>query len=207
VSAEAPDERATNPLLIVLSGPSGVGKDAVLARMRQERKPYHFVVTATTRPIRPSECDGRDYIFVEEPAFREMIQAGDLLEWAEVYGNLYGVPRSQIVDEMSRGRDVIVKPDVQGAATIREQAPDALFIFLAPPTMQEMERRLRQRMTESPEALQRRLDTARQEMQEASKFDYVVVNHDGRMDDAVAEIEAIIDGERHRTPPRRVALR
>ncbi len=206
MSAEAPDDGTTNPLLIVLSGPSGVGKDAVLARMRQQGKPYHFVVTATTRPIRPSECDGRDYIFVDEPAFQKMIQAGDLLEWAEVYGNLYGIPRSQIVDAMGQGRDVIVKPDIQGAATIREKAPDALFIFLAPPTMREMERRLRRRMTESPEALQRRLHTARQEMEEASKFDYVVVNQDGRMEQAVAEIEAIINGERRRTPPRRVAL-
>jgi guanylate kinase len=145
-------------------------------------------------------------MFVDEHAFREMIEAGDLLEWAEVYGNLYGVPKSQIVDALGRGRDVIVKPDVQGAATIREKAPEALSIFLAPPNMQELEDRLSRRMTESPEALQRRLDTARQEMEEASRFDYIVVNHDGRMDEAVAEIEAIIDRERRRTPLRRVAL-
>ena len=206
MSAAAPDEGATHTLLIVLSGPSGVGKDAVLTRMRQQGKPYHFVVTATTRPIRPSEFEGRDYMFVDEHTFREMIDAGDLLEWAEVYGNLYGVPKSQIVDALGRGRDVIVKPDVQGAATIREKAPEALFIFLAPPNMQELEDRLSRRMTESPVALQRRLDTARQEMEEASRFDYVVVNHDGRMDDAVAEIETIIDRERRRTPRRRVAL-
>ena len=206
MSAAAPNEGATHPLLIVLSGPSGVGKDAVLTRMRQQGKPYHFVVTATTRPIRPSEFEGRDYMFVDEHAFREMIEAGDLLEWAEVYGNLYGVPKSQIVDALGGGRDVIVKPDVQGAATIREKAPEALFIFQAPPNMQELEDRLSQRMTESPVALQRRLDTARQEMAEASRFDYVVVNHDGRMDEAVAEISAIIDRERHRIPLRRVAL-
>ena len=206
MSSEAPGDGPHYPLLIVLSGPSGVGKDAVLTRMREQGEPYHFVVTVTTRAIRPSERDGREYIFVDERAFRGMADAGDLLEWAEVYGNLYGVPKSQIADSMARGQDVIVKPDVQGAAAIREKAPDVVSIFLAPPDLEEMENRLVHRMTESPEALRRRLDTARQEMDEASGFDYVVFNHNGRIDEAVAEIEAIIDRERRRVPPRRITL-
>ena len=206
MSSETPGDGPHHPLLIVLSGPSGVGKDAVLTRMREQGKPYHFVVTVTTRAIRPLERDGREYIFVDERAFRGMADAGDLLEWAEVYGNLYGVPKSQIADAMTRGQDVIVKPDVQGAAAIREKAPDVVSIFLAPPDLEEMENRLVHRMTESTEALRRRLDTARQEMDEASGFDYVVVNHNGRIDEAVAEIEAIIDRERRRVPPRRIML-
>jgi guanylate kinase len=174
--------------------------------MRQLGRDFHFTVTATTRPIRPGERDGVDYVFTSPHEFRRLIAENGLLEWAEVYGNLYGVPKSQIADAMARGQDVIVKPDVQGAAAIREKAPDVVSIFLAPPDLEEMENRLVHRMTESPEALRRRLDTARQEMDEASGFDHVVVNHNGRIDEAVAEIEAIIDREHSRAPPRRTML-
>ena len=197
---------SSHPLLILLSGPSGVGKDAVLTRMRQQGKPYHFAVTTTTRAMRLSERDGREYRFVDAPRFREMVSAGTFLEWAEVYGNLYGVPKSQIADAMRRGQDVIIKPDIQGAATIKEKAPEALSIFLSPPSVRELERRLSQRMTESSETLQKRLETARHEMEEATRFDYVVVNHDGRIDEAVEEIESIISREHRRTPPRNTAL-
>ena len=162
-----------------------MGKDAVLARMRELGKPYHFTVTATTRPQRESERDGADYIFVSTQEFRRMIDRGELLEWAEVHGNLYGVPKSQITDALSRGRDVIVKPDVQGAATIKRLSPDALTIFLAPPNMDELARRLTARMTESTEDLSLRLATAELEMREAESFDYVVVNRQGDLDDAV----------------------
>ena len=194
------------PLLIVLSGPSGVGKDAVLSRMRELEKPFHFTVTAATRPQRPSERDGVDYIFVTRETFRQMVERDELLEWAEVYGNLYGVPRAQVVDALESGRDVIIKADVQGADTIRRLAPETVFIFLAPPDMEELARRLSQRMTESSEAFRLRLETAEQEMREASKFDHVVVNRQGRIDDVVAEIEAIVARERRRTPARKMPL-
>ena len=189
-------EPTHSPLLVVLSGPSGVGKDAVLARMRELGQPYHFTVTATTRERRTGEVDGVDYIFVAKTEFRRMIDAGELLEHAAVYGNLNGVPRNQVTDAMSRGLDVIVKVDVQGAATIRRLAPDALLIFLAAPSMDELEERLRRRMTESPDALRVRLKTARAEIAEAPRFDYIVVNRNDRIDDAVRDIESVIEHER-----------
>ncbi len=199
-------ETGHHPLLIVLSGPSGVGKDAVLSRMKQLGRPYHFTVTSTTRFRRSRERDGVDYVFVGAEEFRGMIARGELLEWAEVYGNYYGVPKSQVVQALNSGRDVIIKADVQGAASIKRLAPDALFIFLAPPSRRELERRLSHRMTESPEALRLRLETAHREMEAASQFDHVVVNHKGRLDAAVEEIERIIERERNRCPRRKVEL-
>ena len=194
------------PCLIVLSGPSGVGKDAVLSRMRQLGMPYHITVTATTRQRRPTERDGVDYIFVTGDAFNRMVEENELLEWAEVFGNRYGVPKAQVTSALEQGRDVIMKIDVQGAATVRRLVPDAIFVFLAPPDMGELARRLRERMTESSEALKLRLATAEDEMGERGKFDFVVVNHHDRLDDTVAEIESIVDRERRRTPARTVTL-
>ena len=197
---------APSPILIVLSGPSGVGKDAVLSRMKELDRPYHFTVTATTRGRRPNERDGVDYIFITRRDFDEMLREGELLEWAQVYGNMYGVPKAQVRDALSQGRDVIVKADVQGAATLKRLVSEGLFIFLAPPSIEELARRLSERLTESPEELRTRLRTAEHEMDEASKFDYVVVNRHGRLDEAVQEIEDIVDRERRRTPARCVRL-
>ena len=197
---------AGQPIVIVLSGPSGVGKDAALSRMRELGSRFHYTITATTRPQRTSERDGVDYIFVTRDAFQEMIEHNELLEWAEVYGNLYGVPKSQVRQALEGGRDVIIKVDVQGAATIKKLAPEAVFVFLTPPSMEELAHRLTQRMTESADALKLRLQTAKIEIDEASKFDHVVVNHDDRLDDAVKEIEAIASKERRRKPPRNVVL-
>jgi len=174
--------------------------------MRELGKPYYFTVTATTRPRRQGERDGIDYYFVDESEFRPMIDRGDLLEWAEVYGNLYGVPKAQVVEALDNGWDVIIKADVQGAATIRRLAPQAVFIFLAPPDLSELERRLSARMTESPRALQLRLETARAEMQESAKFDHVVVNPNDQLDSAVDAIDQIVAAERVKTPPRTVSL-
>ena len=197
---------AGQPIVIVLSGPSGVGKDAALSRMRELGSRFHFTITATTRPRRARERDGVDYNFVTRDAFREMIKHNQLLEWAEVYGNLYGVPKPQVRQALDKGQDVIIKVDVQGAASIKKLAHEAVFVFLAPPSMDELAHRLTQRMTESADALKLRLQTAKSEMDEASKFDHVVVNHDDRLDDAVKEIEAIASKERRRNPPRRVFL-
>jgi guanylate kinase len=135
-----------------------------------------------------------------------MVDAGELLEWAEVYGNLYGVPKDQVVDALERGQDAIIKADVQGAASIRKLAPEAVSIFLAPDDREELVRRLARRMTESPEALKLRIETADAELYEAGAFDYVVVNHEGRLDETVLEIESVVAREHLRTPHRRVSL-
>ena len=196
----------SNPLLLVLSGPSGVGKDLLLTRLREAGRPYHFTVTVTTRLKRNGEHDGMDYHFISAQQFESMIANEELLEWANVFGNYYGVPKSQVMDAMARGQDVILKIDVQGAATIRSLVPDALFIFLAPPSGEELERRLRGRNTESDDALMARIEQARHELQEAEKFDYTVVHHTDATDEAALEIEDIIRRERHRVPPRKILL-
>ena len=184
--------------MVVISGPSGVGKDAVIERMKLLGVPYHFAVTATARPKRENEVDGLDYIFVERDEFQSMIRNDELLEWAEVYGNPYGVPKSPVRDALARGQDVILKIDVQGADNIRRLVPGAVYVFLAPPDMSELEHRLTRRRTESTETLKVRLATAAKELEEAAKFDYVVVNRTGRLDKAVEEINTIIRRERGR---------
>ena len=184
--------------MVVISGPSGVGKDAVLERMRSSNVPYHFAVTATARPKRENEVDGVDYIFVEGDEFRRLIRNDELLEWAEVYGNPYGVPKSPVREALTRGQDVILKIDVQGADNIRRLVPGAVYVFLAPPDMTELEQRLTRRRTESTETLQVRLESAAKELEKAAKFDYVVVNRTDRLDEAVEEINSIIRRERAR---------
>ena len=186
------------PLMVVISGPSGVGKDAVLERMKASNVPYHFAVTATARPKRDDEVDGVDYIFVEHDEFRRLIRNDELLEWAEVYGNPYGVPKAPVREALTRGQDVILKIDVQGADNIRRLVPGAVYVFLAPPDMTELEQRLTRRRTESTETLQVRLESAAKELGKAAKFDYVVVNRTDRLDEAVEEINSIIRRERAR---------
>ena len=190
------DATSSNPLLVVISGPSGVGKDAVLTRMKDEGLAAHFTVTVTTRPKRKYEVDGIDYIFVTRDGFQQMIDKGELLEYAEVYGNLNGVPQDQVTDAINSGRDVLVKVDVKGAASIRELVPEALFIFIAPPSLNELDYRLKQRMTESDSALQLRQASARVEMQESAKFDHIVINHTDQIDETVHDIRSIIQLER-----------
>ena len=187
---------ASNPLLIVLSGPSGVGKDSVI-RMLQTRKNYHVAVTATSRPPRPKEQDGIDYIFLSTNTFQEMIERNEFLEWAIVHGNYYGVPNTQVIQALDDGKDIIVKPDVQGAASIKKLNPNAILIFLSPPSIKELSRRLHSRMTESPDEIHNRLQTAENEMIESNKFDHIIINHHDRLDDTVDKIESILDKERH----------
>jgi guanylate kinase len=196
----------SKPLLIVLSGLSGVGKDTILAGIRKSGLPLEISVSATTRPRRPGEKDGLHYHFVSPATFREMIDKNQLLEWANVYGNRYGIPREPVSRALRNGRDVIVKIDVQGAATIKKIVPRALFIFLIPPSVEELEERLRQRRTESSADLELRLNAASQEMKKLSMFDYVVVNRLGEVDRAVAEIVAIITAEKCRVSPREISL-
>jgi len=195
---ESLPQNGTPPLLVVLSGPSGVGKDVALAELRKLDRPWHFVVTATTRPIRPGERDGIDYIFLDEPIFLRMKSQGEFLEHAQVYGRWYGVPRSQVTAGLEAGKDVILKIDVQGAATVKRMAPNALFIFMMPGSFDELKDRLSQRMTESTPDMELRLNTASEEMKQASRFNCQVVNRKDNLDKAVADIDAAITAEKRR---------
>jgi guanylate kinase len=194
------------PLLIVISGPSGVGKDTAIQRMKDRRLPFHFVVTATTRPPREGERQGVDYFFVSHDDFAEMIDKDELLEYAIVYNDYKGIPKQQVRDALQSGKDVVMRIDVQGAATIRELYPDALLLFLTTQDEEEMERRLRARKTETPEGLKLRIATARQEMKRIKEFDYVVVNREFQLDETVDTILAIIHAEHHRVNPRKVTV-
>jgi guanylate kinase len=197
---------SSNRLLIVLAGPSGVGKDALLKRMKEQKYPFHYVVTVTSRPRREGERDGVDYHFISQQEFQQMIDNGELLEWANVYGNYYGVPRKEISQALTKGRDVIVKVDVQGAATIRRILPQAVFIFLRPPSMEELERRLRQRHSESAKDLALRLRKAEEEMKNLPLFDHVLTSYQGRLDEVISQIQTIVAAEKRRVKPRVVEL-
>lgn len=194
--------KTSRPLLIILSGPSGVGKDALLARMRKSGRPFHYVVTATTRPRRSREKDGVDYHFLSQKEFQQMIDRGQFLEWANVYGNYYGVPREEITSALSKGMDTIVKVDVQGAATIKKLLPQAVFIFLMPPSMEELKRRLRRRRSESPTDLALRLKAAKHEIQSLPLFDYVIISRQNKLDEVILQIDAIVTAEKCRVKPR-----
>ena len=198
--------RPAPPLLVVLSGPSGVGKDTILMRMRDIGFPFHFVVTATSRAQRPGERDGYDYHFVSKDRFEEMIARGELLEWAEVYGHYKGIPKREVGQALQSGRDVILRIDVQGAATIKRLAPEAVFIFLAPGSFDELRNRLQWRRTESPDQMEQRLAMAQREMEALDTFDYVVINREDHLDDAVGQIRNIMSAEKQRVRPRRVVL-
>jgi guanylate kinase len=193
-------------LLIVLSGPSGAGKDAVLNRMKKSGYPARFITTVTTRPKRAEEKNNVAYHFVSVATFQQMIKNKELLEWANVYGNWYGVPREPVKQALDQGRDTIVKIDIQGAATIKKILPQAVFIFLMPPSMKDLATRLKDRRTESHFDLDRRLKTAEEEIRQLSLFDYVVLNQRGEIDLAVSAIEAIITAEKHRVVPREISL-
>lgn len=192
------------PILIVLTGPSGVGKDAVVKTLREHSQSFYVTVTATTRSRRPGEFDGIDYLFTNTRDFRSMVKGNELLEWAEVYGNLYGVPKKQVLEKMAQGQDVIIKTDIQGASTIKSIAPDALFIFLAPPNIVELKRRLTLRMTESEETLAVRLRTAELEMVASINFEHIVVNYRNKLGDTVRDIETIVAQE-HKIRPKGTA--
>jgi len=203
---QSPTTPPTRPLLIVLSGPSGAGKDAVLSRMRNSDYPLKYITTVTTRPHRASETNNVDYHFVPEEKFQAMIERNELLEWATVYGNWYGVPKKPVKQALDAGQDTVVKVDVQGAAAIKKILPEAVFIFLMPPSREELKQRLKQRHTESSVDLDLRIKTAEEELKQLSLFDYVVFNRQGEIDRAVAKIQSIITAEKHRATPRKISL-
>ena len=194
------------PLFIVLSGPSGIGKDAILTRMKESDYPLEYITTVTTRPRRAKERDNVDYHFVSTESFQEMITGNELLERANVYGNWYGVPKKPVKQALDKGQDIIVKVDIQGAATIKKILPEAVFIFLIPASMEELAIRLKQRQTESPSDLALRTKTAEEEIKQLRLFDYIVVNKQDEIDLAVSEIKAIITAEKCRVTPREITL-
>lgn len=187
------------PVLVVISGPSGVGKDATLQLMKEHRYPFYFVVTATTRPQRANEVDGVDYHFVTVGEFAEMIEQEELLEYAVVYGDYKGIPKKHVREALASGMDVIMRIDVQGAATLRSLVPNAVTIFITAEGEDELIRRLRDRKTEAPDQLKMRVVTARKELERANEFGYIVVNRDGRLQETVDKVMAIITAEKCRT--------
>ncbi len=194
------------PLLIVISGPSGVGKDTVLEEMKSRGLPFHFVSTATTRPPRPEEKEGVDYFFLSQDEFARMIDEGELLEYAVVYQDYKGIPKSQVRKALASGKNVIMRIDVQGAETVRKLAKDALLIFLTPQNEDELIDRLQKRNTEDNESLKLRIATTRQEYKKIDLFDYLVVNKDEQLSETVNMIEAIIKAEQQRVHQRVIEL-
>ncbi len=194
------------PLLIVISGPSGIGKDTVVDGMKQRQLPFHFVITATSRPPRDYEVDGVDYFFYSKDKFEALIKAGEFLEYAWVYNDFKGVPKSQVREALASGEDVVMRLDFQGARTVRNLCPEAIMIFLTANSKDEWLQRLHDRRSESEEQLAIRIATAKEEYESLDIFDYIVINEQSHLDRTLDVIESIIEAEHHRVHPRRVQL-
>jgi len=186
------------PLLVVISGPSGVGKDVTIRRMKERQYPFHFVVTATTRSQRPAEVNGVDYHFVATETFERMIADGELLEHALVYGQYKGIPKADVRAALASGQDVIMRVDVQGAATVRRLAPQAISIFLTAESEAALIERLRRRRTDDEAQLKQRIKTACEELGRVSEFKYRVVNRECALDATVDAVIAIMQAEKCR---------
>jgi len=196
-----------NPIVVVISGPSGVGKDVMIDRMiESDRIGCHFTVTATTRDPRPGEKDGINHHFVTVDDFVNLIANDDLLEWAQVYGNYYGVPKKQVRDALTAGNHVILRVDVQGAKRLSEIIPEALLIFIIPPSLDVLKSHLEKRGVDLEVEMTKRLAAANEEISQAHLFDFTVTNEEGCLDDTVNEVVEIIESESQRIPPRRVSI-
>lgn len=193
-------------LLFVLSAPSGTGKDTVISALRQQGQGFYVVPSVTTRAPRVGESEGNPYHFISQEQFDQMVRSNELLEYANVHGNWYGQPTQFIRENLGAGRDVLLKIDVQGAATIRRLAPEAIFIFLVPGSVEELAQRLVSRQTETATARERRLADAHAELAQQDLYDYVVVNQQGKLQEAVDVLRAIIMAEHARTQPRIIEL-
>lgn len=191
-------------LLFVLSAPSGTGKDTVINTLKQQGMDFYVVPSITTRSPRAGESEGNPYHFVSLETFEQLVSQNELLEYANVHGNWYGQPRKLIRDNLSAGRDVLLKIDVKGAATIHSKVSDAIFIFLIPGSLEELSHRLTDRQTETEEELQRRLADARKELAEQHWYDYLITNRDGHLHEAVDCLRAIMIAEHCRVHPRNI---
>ncbi len=180
--------------LFVVSAPSGAGKTTLCRRLCEVLPDIRHSVSFTTRKIRPGEIDGVHYVFIDEEEFRSMINAGEFLEWATVYGNFYGTPRSKIIESIESGIDVVLDLDVQGARQIKEKYPDSKLIFILPPSMDELLKRLKGRMTDSKEVIRERMKKAKDEIIEYKNYDYVIVND--IFENALEELKSIVIAER-----------
>ncbi|MEX2246244.1 MAG: guanylate kinase [Dehalococcoidia bacterium] len=192
----SPPAPSRAPLLVVLSGPSGVGKDAVLDELARRGHRFHRVVTCTTRPRRDNETAGVDYHFVTDADFDSLIATGGLLEHAEIYGHRSGVPKAQVAEKLREGLDVYVRTDVQGAASIKRIAPAAVTVFIAPSSLEELEERIRARRSDDDGRIARRLAAARAEMARRAEFDYTITNEPGRLDATATRLTEILEAER-----------
>jgi len=202
--ASAPQSSTRQGLLFVLSAPSGTGKDTVINMLKQQGMDFFVVPSVTTRAPRTGESEGNPYHFISLVTFEHLVSQNELLEYANVHGNWYGQPRKLIRDNLSAGRDVLLKIDVKGAATIRSKVSDAIFIFLIPGSLDELTQRLAGRQTETEEELQRRLADARKELAEQHWYDYLITNRDGHLQEAVDCLRAIMLAEHCRVHPRNI---
>ncbi len=193
-------------LLFVLSAPSGTGKDTVINTLKQQGMDFYVVPSVTTRAPRPGESEGNPYHFISQESFERLVSQNELLEYANVHGNWYGQPRKPIRDNLAAGRDVLLKIDVKGAATIRNKVPEAVFIFLIPGSLEELALRLTDRQTETEEELQRRLADARKELAEQHWYDYLITNRQGHLPEAVDCLRAIMLAEHCRIHPRKIDI-
>jgi guanylate kinase len=188
------------PMLVIISGPSGVGKDTIIEALhrRKHRPPYHYVVTCTTRARRPGEIDGVSYNFLTLDQFKALRDAGELLEANEVHGHWYGTPRAGVRDALARGQHAILKIDVQGAQVVKSCIPDALLVFVVPPSLETLFQHLKARRTESADELELRQRNAALELARKDDYDHVVVNEEGDVDRTAERIDEIISHEERR---------